>query len=149
MGTTHVDVTIAGDEMLPNVTNWRYLVLPSLSDHYLIYFELQFGNLKNSLRNRSSRLPTRNQIYSIKMTSLLKLSLPPNFSSNPRNLLTVEDIDCAVTALTSSIGTCMIKSRTYPPFQRNLPWWSKQLYIIRSKLGKARRVFRYCPTAQT
>ena len=41
-GTTFVDITIAGTGIAMKVAEWQYVTKPSLSDHFYIYFTVNF-----------------------------------------------------------------------------------------------------------
>ena len=40
IGTTHIDITLAGDNIYRTIKDWRYLDILSLSDHQYIIFDI-------------------------------------------------------------------------------------------------------------
>ena len=134
--TSFVDVRLCGDSVA--VIKWIFLSFDSMSDHPLIYFEVQGNKVINKSRQASS-FPFAPNIRLIDTSRYLNL-LKKSSSLSPIALRTEQDINQAVDQLSCAIVSCANASRIRPCYKvpaRNKPWWSKFLHALRSKLRTA------------
>lgn len=53
-GTSNIDVTLCGNAIAPQITNWHISETESLSDHNMIFFSIYFNNFKHTLSGKTS-----------------------------------------------------------------------------------------------
>ena len=103
-GTTHVDVTLAGDEMCRFMSDWRYLQTPPLSDRQHIFFNLSL-NINKSAAYNSYRLPKYEDINMTMMKTVLSDLLQRYVNIN--NIETDVDLDNVISDLTVYPEKCV------------------------------------------
>lgn len=140
--TSFIDVTLQGHAT--EVFDWRYLDLPSLSDHPLIYFRC---GLASSVGNRygASRGSGANRITLPPASSLnreLFASLVDRHcSGRPAVVADGQAIDQEVQLLTTAIQSSARRSgtnRRAPSRSRGrMPWWTKELWGLRNSMRTA------------
>ena len=142
-GTTHVDVTLAGDEAYNNMREWQYLMIPSLSDHLYIMFIL-YPNRRKFNQQSPNRLPNLEQINFPIMSSTLKTELSSLIITDdlPTTTERIEEVNLFTECIRRSALKCRIHQSHV---HRKLPYWNKQLYGLRSKLRKAQSIFQNNP----
>lgn len=148
-GTSFIDVTLHGCDT--EVVEWRYLDLPSLSDHPLIFFRcrpsLALGRMCHSIP-RPAGLPNQKRI-----------SLPPVESINRDRYASVissalcdqpalpepVDIERCVKELETSIQSAarrcgshkQLRNEQRSEIKKRLPWWTRELWGLRNRLRNA------------
>ncbi len=136
--TTFVDLTVHGD--LIKLSNWRFLPLPSLSDHPFIYFEILTTITKSPKKrgSNSEKVPKLTNINKQRYLSLLPLELnthSPTIShpSVPNILVEIEQISAAIVKCAKAAALPVVRKTA----NRSMPWWSRELCALRTKARKA------------
>ena len=141
--TTYVDLTLAGDNILEFIRGWKYLDMPSLSDHPFIFFSIDVTPSKKI--NSPDWMPPLLQIDVLKMKAMLHSMLPPVVT-----LTNIQEIDTATNNLTDCIRRCAKSCFIRPTFslKKKNYWWSNFLCSLRSKLRKSQGQLRKNPTCE-
>ncbi len=144
-GTSFIDVTLHG--CCTDVMDWRFLDLPSLSDHPLIYFRSCTAGGRGQLTNSTSaptipprqkriHLPPAQSICVERYTTALNDAL-----HTPPSLVNKEDIDHCVKSLETNIQSSARRfgyySRERKELKKKMPWWTKDLWGLRNRLRNA------------
>ena len=135
-----IDVTFAGDKT--DMKNWEFLDLPSLSDHPLIYFELEHRRVSKQKKNRVPRLDEIDERqFQRRLTE--EVAKIVELQAENISLKHKGNVDCAVERITSAFKTSAIMSKKRPVRgkQNKLGWWTDELWEIRSKLRHAQKAF--------
>ena len=143
--TSFIDVTLHG--CCTDVMDWRFLDLPSLSDHPLIYFRSCTAGGRGQLTNSTSaptipprqkriHLPPAQSICVERYTTALNDAL-----HTPPSLVNKEDIDHCVKSLETNIQSSARRfgyySRERKELKKKMPWWTKDLWGLRNRLRNA------------
>ena len=129
-GTTHVDVTLVGDEMCRIMSDWRYLPTPSLSDHQYIFFKLTL-NINKSVAQNSYRLPSYEDINMCMMKNVLSELLQQYVNIN--NIESEVDMHKEISDLAMCIRKSAYKCKFVTSVIRNMPWLTRELYVVSSR----------------
>ena len=139
--TTFIDLTLAGENILGFVKGWKYLDMPSLSDHPFIFFNIDVTPIKKM--KSSDWMPHLLQIDVPRMRNTLRSMLLP-----VRILTNTCEIDFTINNLTDCIQKsakmCFVRPTT--PLEKKIFWWNNFLCSLRSKLPKSSVQFRKHPT---
>ena len=140
-GTSHVDVTIVGDSLKSKLMNWKYLLIPSCSDHNYIYFQIDINSPRFRTNNNGiQRLPRQDQVDQ----NLLGNILAGIIDDYPYELNTADQIDAAIHSITSQVQEAILKSKSTPTnigFIKKMPWMNKEIYALRNKTRLAAKKF--------
>ena len=128
------DVTLVGDGI--DVEDWRFLSIPSLSDHPYITFKINFYQSRNAPSRRGPRVPRFHQVDGQVLKYHIRESLAAQ-TGNKHSLATTLEINSAVIELTETISGCVRKSRK--PLQPEAAGknatieWTAELWGLRHK----------------
>jgi ribonuclease HI len=144
------DVTLVGDRI--NVEDWRFLSIPSLSDHPYITFKINFHQCRNAPSRREPRVPRFSQVDGHVLKDRIRKSLAAQ-TENKNMLATTREINNAVIELTSTISECVRKSRkTLQPEaagKKATIEWTAELWGLRHKARVAYRAWYRNQNADT
>lgn len=134
--TAFIDVSLIGDQLLDRTKTWSFLDIPSSSDHPYIYFEISVdASLTPPSRKHAAWLPKEEDVDLIKFQNIVAEAL----HNNRRAPSTQADIDTEIKWLTDiitrSARTC--KKSNIRPLVKKMPWWDRNLYILRNNMRKA------------
>ena len=136
--SSFVDVTVGGDDI--RVFSWKFLTIDSMSDHPLIFFQIECPNRAGN-RSNMRRSPNIKRIDHPSFLCHLKDKLASN--PIPDILNSQDEIDEAVEKLTNTILHCAnankIKTRIESK-PNKMNWWSKKLWGIRNRLRVAMKL---------
>jgi hypothetical protein len=138
-GTSYVDITIVGDQV--EMPAWQYLDLPSGSDHPLINFLID--SPANDHRHRKRQALTSGPALNKQLLLKKVSSLSGRFLALSSNISSKEDMEHAVTELSSSIAdsakSSRLQVRKKSTKKMQAPWWNAELETARSA---SRALFR-------
>jgi len=144
------DVTLVGDRI--DVEDWRFLSIPSLSDHPYITFKIQYHQCRNAPSRRGPRVPRFPQLDGLVLKDRIRVSLAA-LTENKNKLETTLEINSAVIELTETIRECVRKSRKAiqpdAAGKNATIEWTAELWGLRHKTRVAYRVWSRNNNADT
>ena len=145
-GTSFIDVTLHGCDV--ELLGWKYLDMPSLSDHPLIVFQCRTAQIAARLNPtgqerqstfRSVKLPPPPAIDRLLFSRQIEQAL----EAHPPALADAEEIDEAVRIMTAAVQSAAIaskltnSSRHVPEQSKKMPWWNEDLLDLRNRMWRA------------
>ena len=139
-GSSYIDVTVMGADLLSNVTRWGLSDCDSLSDHAMIEFDLSFSDVTSNVPGRV--------LFNTKRANWKKFEEicsqnVPLILSHLDKCNSKDSLNGIVDFITSVIFHASTKSM---PIKRagmcNVPWWSLEISYMRKRLNAARRRFQ-------
>ncbi len=135
-----LDITSAGD--LLHLSEWKFLDIPSLSDHRFILFSLQIRNEDSPPNNY--RAPKRFPRLSACQTDTFISSLEQRLENFPAidhsYPVSTKVIDDYISDLTGTLLTCATNSKLppHPAFAKGkMPWWNEELWSLRYHMQRS------------
>ncbi|KAG1699340.1 putative protein in type-1 retrotransposable element R1DM [Nymphon striatum] len=148
--TSFIDVTVAGSDIYPKVSDWSTHGIFPGCDHEFISYVIDRPSLHNTFRSTriyaSHRIPKSKFIIKVKEQFKIKGLCPSVFScvdsSTKLNNLVQQFSDCISTACNRQLTK---KDKT--SCKLGNPWWSKDLSIKHNEVQAARRRYQKTKTS--
>ncbi|XP_035214478.1 uncharacterized protein LOC118188207 [Stegodyphus dumicola] len=143
-GSSYIDVTVIGSDLLLDVSSWRLSEKESLSDHMMIEFEFC---LSTFLRD------TSNVPFKIFNTGKANWDRFRKFCSSRKTRFIDILNDCTdgsrLNTLVENFSFVLLQAfQISIPVRNhgkhNVPWWSAEIFCMRKRLNASRRRFQRC-----
>jgi len=146
--TSFVDVTLEGDSV--SLSGWHYPFYPSLSDHPFIMFFVEYDCFSQSSAAKANWIPSPEYcdipLFLISLESAMADITSPEII---QSFNSTKDIDDVIDSLSSVIKSSALKSKlAFHPSRipAKMPWWSANLWELRSKLKASYKLKRLDPS---
>ena len=146
--TSFPDITLIGDDVA--VSEWKFLDVPSLSDHPYIYFSLVINVGKSASQTRKM-LPRLETCSIDDFISSLESELCNLPALDPYGPVQTDDIDIHISDLIKLLSSCAISSKlpSHPSLAKGrMPWWSDELWALRHQLRRAYQAMVSFPSVE-
>ncbi len=134
-----IDLSIVSHGISSKVRNWRVMDEETMSDHRMISFNIDFEECSvNATHTMTSIYNTNRANWKgfEKTIDKLLTDIDPNSCTNS------QDLDYTVNFITKAIQTACAKHIPLKKFGlRQVPWWSKELFVMRKRVNALRRRF--------
>ncbi|XP_035233312.1 uncharacterized protein LOC118205132 [Stegodyphus dumicola] len=143
-GSSYVDVTVIGSDLLQDVSSWRLSEKESLSDHMMIEFEFCLSTFLRDTSNVPFKIFNTGKanwdrfrkFCSFRITRFIDIL---NYCTDGSRLNTLVENFSFVLLQASQIS---IHVRNHG--KHNVPWWSAEIFCMRKRLNASRRRFQRC-----
>ena len=140
-GSSYIDVTVCGLDLLQYVTNWDISDNDSLSDHRMISFEMDFSSIAVQINSDFPGFNTKRANWSI-FNELCQLEF-----SDLNELLDSCHSKSSLQGIVNKFNSMLfnVTRKAIPPRKggiHKVPWWSSEINCMRKQVNAARRRYQ-------
>ena len=138
-GQSRIDVTLASEQALRFIKNWRVMEKWTTSDHNVITFSFSSEHNPGYVM-QTPRFNTRKADWDKYQAALTR---EKESHLLDLRLETAEDVSAAVSAMQTAIITaCDAAMKKKQSHNKSIPWWTEELTILKRESYKSRKIYQ-------